>query len=91
MQKENVKTSHTDVMPAIAKFVDDAFFQGEIQNLEKNVQEPFELLLTTEYGNDQSVRLKMYQAIQTIRSFAKVLEPFTHEQVEKACKKYCVE
>lgn len=88
MQKENVKTSHRDVIPAIAKFVDDAYFQGEIQDLEKNVQEPFELLLITDYGNSLELRIRMYQAMQTIRSFAKVFEPFTQEQVEKACEKY---
>ena len=89
MLKENQKTSHTDVMPAIAKFVDDAFFQGEIQTLEKNIQEPFDLLLTTEYGNTQELRLKMYNAMQTIRSFTKCFENFTQEEVELACKKYC--
>ena len=89
MPNQKQKSSHTDVIPAIAKFVDDAFFQGEIQDLEKRVQEPFEMLLLTEWGNQQELREQMYLALQTIRSFAKCLEPFTHEQVELACKKYC--
>lgn len=90
MQNENVNesTSYQDVFPALAKFIDDAWFQGEIQDLEKNVQELFELLLDTDYGNSLELRRKMMQAITTIRSFTKVFEPFTPEQVEEACKNY---
>ncbi|MFA9191158.1 hypothetical protein AAGV28_07215 [Flavobacterium sp. FZUC8N2.13] len=88
MLKENVneKLSHRDVFPALAKFVDSAYFQGEIQNLEKNVQEPFELLLVTEFGDSRDLRERMHQAIETIRGFARVFEPFTNKQVEKACQ-----
>ena len=90
MLKENVNesTSYKDVFPAIAKFIDDAYFAGEIQDLEKNVQEPFELLLDTDYGNSLELRRKMMQAINTIRNFTKALELFTTNQVEEACKMY---
>lgn len=86
--QEKKKPSHRDVFPALAKFVDDAYFQGEIQDLEKNVQEPFELLLVTEFGDNQELRERMHLALVTIRRFAQVFEPFTKKQVAKACEKF---
>lgn len=90
MQNENVneKLSHRDVFPALAKFIDSAYFQGEIQNLEKNVQEPFELLLVTEFGDSRDLRERMHLALETIRGLVKVFEPFSNKQVEKACRKF---
>lgn len=88
MQNENVKTSHHDVMPSMAGFLSDLWFEGEFQDHPEQLLEIFELLLETEYGNSQDLRLKMLSCIRTSRKLAKTLEPFTDKQIQKALSKF---
>lgn len=88
MQKENQKTSHTDVMPAVANFISEVNFQFDLQNLPNDMQEISELLLETEQADDLQVREKMLRCLNLIRQFSKVMKPFSTGQIETACKEY---
>lgn len=88
MRNQETKTSHTDVFPAIAKFIGDAYFEEEIQDLPNDVQQIWELFLETEEANNLDKRLKMLRSLKTIRSLAKCLEPFSKKEVELACKEH---
>ncbi len=87
-ENENEKLSHRDVFPALAKFIDNAWFQSEIKNLEKNYQEAIELLMVTEFADNQELRERMYISLDTIRRFNEVFKPFSKKQVSKACEKF---
>lgn len=77
--------SHQLVMPAVARFIRESFFQEEIQRLPEDVQEMMECLLETEFSNDLDFRIRMMRVLNTVRCFAGALEPFTEEQVRQAC------
>ena len=85
MTRENQKTSHRDVMPSVANFVSNVWFEGEFKEHPNYLQEIFELLLDTEYGNDLYLRQKMLSCLRTSRYLVKTLSPFTDKQIEKAC------
>ncbi|MEN2402257.1 hypothetical protein GKZ90_0020880 [Flavobacterium sp. MC2016-06] len=85
MQKENQKTSHHDVMPSVANFVSDLWLEGDFKEQPLYLQEIFELLLDTEYGNDFDLRQKMFSCLRTSRNLAETLSPFTNKQIIKAC------
>jgi hypothetical protein len=86
MQKENLKTSHTDVMPAVAIFLSEVTFEGNLKNLPSEMQEINNLLLETEQANQLHVREKMLRCQKFILDFCQVMKPFSMEQVETACK-----
>lgn len=88
MQKENQKTSHTDVMPAVAHFLNEVSFEGNLKDLPNEMQEINNLLLETEQANALHVREKMLRCQKFILDFCQVMEPFSMEQVDEACKKY---
>lgn len=87
MQNENQKTSHKDVMPSVANFLSDLWFEGEFRDQPEYLLEIFELILLTDIANDIDIRIKMISCIKTSRQLAKALEPFTDMQIEKACQK----
>lgn len=88
MQNPEIKTSHTDVIPAIVEYVREAYYQEEIQNLPIDFQDIFEMFLESEFANSLPERLKLLNCLNTIRAFAKSLAPFSKEQVEQACEEY---
>jgi len=49
------------------------------------LQEVFEVLLNTEFGNDLILRQKMLTCLKTSRDLVKVLSQFTDKQIQKAC------
>jgi hypothetical protein len=63
MQKENQKTQQ-EVMPSVANFLSDVWFEGEFKNQPLYLQEIFELLLETESGNNLDLRLKNVKLYQ---------------------------
>ena len=85
MTKENSKTSHTDVFPAVATFLNQVNFDGNLHDLPLEMQEITELLLETEQANELHVREKMLRCLNIIRQFSKTMEPFSSQQIEKAC------
>lgn len=87
MTKENQKTSHHDVMPAVANFLSFLWMEGEFKYQPEYLNEIFEALLETEMGNDLSLRTKMIGCIKTSKMLAKALEPFSDKQIQKACSK----
>jgi len=78
--------THHDVIPAIVNFIDEAFFQEDIQDLPLDMQEIFELFLETEQANSQKIRIKMLRCLKTSRGLNNCLKPFSKEQVQNACK-----
>jgi hypothetical protein len=90
MTREDQKTSHHDVMPSVANFVSDLCFEGNFKEQPLYLQEIFELLLDTEYGNNQDLRQKMLSCLRTSRNLAETLSPFTGRQIEKACSNAAV-
>lgn len=86
MLKENVSTSHRDVMPAVAKMVGEVTFEGYLPTLPDEMQEICELFLETEQANDRVIREKMLRCLHTIRKLSQTMAPFTSAQVYEACK-----
>lgn len=84
MTRENQKT-HRDVMRSVAIFISNLSFEGDFKNQPIYLQEIFELLLDTEFGNDRILRQKMLSCLQTSRDLVKVLSQFTDKQIQKAC------
>lgn len=89
MQKENQKTQQ-EVMPSVARFLSDVWFEGEFQNQPLYLQEIFELLLETESGNNLDLRLKMLSCLRTSRNLAKTLSPFSNMEIVNACNTIAV-
>ncbi|QSB26516.1 hypothetical protein D0809_00075 [Flavobacterium circumlabens] len=85
MQNENQKTSHQDVVPSVVHFLSDLWFEGNFKEQPLYLQEIFELMLETEFGNDQELRQKMLSCLRTSRNLAETLSPFTDKQIQKAC------
>ena len=85
MLKENQKPSHRDVVPSVINFLSDELFEGDYKEQPFYLQEIFEILLQTEYGNDQGLREKMLSCLRTSRNFAETLSPFSEKQIQKAC------
>ena len=85
---EHLQPQNAKVISALVQFTQDAFFQEQIQDLPKDTQDLFELLLETEQSNDLETRLKMLKCLKTIRALSKTLQPFTKEQVDEACSDY---
>lgn len=85
---EHLYPQNAKVISALVEFTQEAFFQEQIQDLQKDAQDLFELLLETEQSNELSTRLKMLKCLKTIRALTNALEPFTKEQVDDACSYY---
>ncbi|TDW46506.1 hypothetical protein EV144_106178 [Flavobacterium sp. 270] len=77
MTRENQPTSNDDVMPSVANFISNLNFEVNLKELPIYLQEIFELLLDTEYGNDLDLRRKMLSCLRTSRYVAETLSPFT--------------
>ncbi|TDW48879.1 hypothetical protein EV144_103398 [Flavobacterium sp. 270] len=84
MSKENQKTQQ-DVMPSVANFLSDVWFEGNFKEQPLYLQEIFELLLETEMGDNLDLRVKMLGCIRTSRNLAETLAPFSNTQIVNAC------
>ncbi|RZJ49260.1 MAG: hypothetical protein EOO44_18590 [Flavobacterium sp.] len=84
MSQENQKTQQ-EVMPSVANFLSDVWFEGEFKNQPLYLQEIFELVLETETGNNLNLRLKMLSCLRTSRNLARTLAPFSNTQIVNAC------
>lgn len=90
MQTEN-KTAKNEVMQSISQFVSDICFDGEFKNHPEYLNEIFEYLLESEQGNSLPLRIKMLSCIRTSKMLVKALEPFSDEQIQKACTEITID
>ncbi|RZJ54475.1 MAG: hypothetical protein EOO44_04900 [Flavobacterium sp.] len=90
MQGENQKPTHHDVMPSVANFLSDLWFEGDFRDQPDYLSEIFRRILETELGDDKDLRSKMMECIKTSEMLAKALEPFSDKQIKKACSKFAV-
>ncbi len=67
----SAKKNSQPLVSAVMEFVNEAWFQKQIQDLPHDLQELFELLLETEQANDQRVRLKILKCLNTARGLKK--------------------
>ena len=86
MQKENETPASDAIMPAVAKFVSALLLEGEFKDQPAYLAEIFENILETEIGNDLELRTKMISCIKTSKMLVKSLEPFSDQQIQKACQ-----
>ena len=70
---------------ALANFLTSDLLQEEIQNLPHELQEIFDLLLDTEYGNDLQTRRKMLRFKELATIFSKTLAPFSEQEIQESC------
>ena len=86
MKTENESNeSQKKVIESVARWVSDIGFDGEFKNHPEYLTEIFEHLLETESGNSRELRLKMLSCIRTSKMLSKALEPFSDEEIQKAC------
>lgn len=85
MQKENQKPTHRDVVPSVINFLSDELFEGDYKEQPMYLQEIFELLMHTEFGDDINLRQKILSCLRTSRNLAETLSPFSEKQIQKAC------
>ena len=71
---------------ALANFLTSDLLQEEIQNLPHELQEIFDLLLDTDYGNCLVTRRKMLRFKELTTTFAKVLAPFSEQEIQDSCE-----
>lgn len=84
MIKENQKPTNQDVMSSMVNFLSNIWLEGDFREQPSYLQEIFEILLETEYGDDFYLRQKMFSCLRTSRNLASVLSPFTDEEIHKA-------
>lgn len=87
MLKENVKTSHTDVMPAMANFL-CSITPEEVQQMPATFQLIFDLELETENMDDLTLRKECINAISILKCLAEHLEPFSQEDFSTAITEF---
>jgi hypothetical protein len=85
MLKENQKAAHQEVVPSVVHFLSDLWFEGDFKEQPLYLQEIFELMLETEFGDNLELRQKMLSCIRTSRNLAETLSPFTDQQIQEAC------
>ena len=85
MSKENQKPTHRDVVPSVINFLSDELFEGDYKEQPMYLQEIFELLMHTEFGDDINLRQKILSCLRTSRNLAETLSPFSEKQIYKAC------
>lgn len=73
MQDTKNKTSHTDVMPTLAKFVSDANNEFDLATLPGEIEEIHDLFLDTAYADTIETRRKMLRCKKFIQDFCQVV------------------
>ncbi|WP_286972139.1 hypothetical protein [Flavobacterium sp. UBA4854] len=86
MKTENESNANENkIIESVARLVSDICFDGEFKSHPEYLTEIFEHLLETEPGNSLPLRIKMLSCIRTSKMLAKALEPFSDEEIQKAC------
>ena len=76
----------TTLLLALANLLSSDLLQEEIQNLPHELQEIFDMVLDTDYGNCLSTRRKMLRFKELTTTFAKTLAPFTEDEIQDSCE-----
>ena len=74
------------VISSIANFLSSDLLQDEIQNLPHELQEIFDCVLDTEYGNSLEIRRKMLRLKELATLFATALEPYNEQKIQDFCR-----
>lgn len=83
---KTVATKKTTVITAITTFFTSDLLHEEIQNLPHELQEIFDMVLDTDYGNCLATRRKMLRLKELATAFANTLEPFTEQEIQDFCQ-----
>ncbi len=75
-----------NIITAITTFLTSDFLQEEIQNLPTELQELFDMLLDTDYGNSLETRRKMLRIKELATTFASALKPFSEQEIQDFCQ-----
>jgi len=86
MQNQENKTSHTDVMPTLAKFVSDANFEFDLATLPGEIEEINTLFMDTDYADTIETRRKMLRCKKFILDFCQVVDVDLLVQIENFSK-----
>ena len=81
-----IKNPTPSVIYAITDFLTSDLLQEEIQNLPHDLQQIFDLLLDTDYGNCLGTRRKMLRIKEITTNFAKTLAPFSEQEIQDSCE-----
>lgn len=81
-----IKNPTPSVIYAITDFLTSDLLQEEIQNLPHDLQQIFDLLLDTDYGNCLVTRRKMLRIKEITTTFAKTLAPFSEQDIQDSCE-----
>ena len=76
----------TTLLLALANLLSSDLLREEIQNLPHELQEIFDMVLDTDYGNCLSTRRKMLRFKELTTTFAKTLAPFTEDEIQDSCE-----
>lgn len=88
MKTKKILQTKPDIILAITNFLSSDLLQQEIQQLPQDLQEIFDMVLESSYGNTLATRRKMIRCKEIIALFAGQLQPFTEDQIQKACVNY---
>lgn len=78
----------TDPILAITQFHSYDLIQEELQQMPDDLQEIFDLVIDSNYGDTLHTRRKMLRIKELIGNYAKALAPFTEAQIQKSCSNY---
>lgn len=88
MRNQEQKTSHTDVMPALAKFVSDANYEFDLATLPGEIEEINNLFLDTAYADTIETRRKMLRCKKFILDFCQVVDVDVLVEIENFSKQH---
>jgi hypothetical protein len=86
MSNTKQKTSHTDVMPTLAKFVSDANSEFDFKTLPAEIEEIHDLFLDTAYADTIETRRKMLRCKKFILDFCQVVDVDVLVEIENFSK-----
>lgn len=76
----------TTLFLALANFLSSDLLQEEIQHLPHELQEIFDMVLDTDYGNCLQTRRKMLRFKELATTFASALQPFSEQEIQDYCQ-----
>jgi hypothetical protein len=88
MRNQEQKTSHTDVMPVLAKFVSDANNEFDLATLSGEIEEINNLFLDTAYADTIETRRKMLRCKKFILDFCQVVDVDVLVEIENFSKNH---
>jgi hypothetical protein len=83
-----ISPKNQTVIASITNFLSNDLLHEEIQQMPADIQEIFDLLLDTDYGNNLNTRRKMLRFKELTTGFAKALAPFSEQEIQDSCKNH---